>query len=199
MRVRTLLILATLATTAVSASAGGAGAATLFTTAAHTVRVPVGTIAGVVSGTLKFTTGPSVVEECGSSTLGLTVVQNNHARIIGAITSGSFTSCSPFPAVTPTFSGTSAPWTLTISGAGTSSGPNTTYNATVDGVSIDFGGGNYRGSLENVTAFQPTATGSPLCLELHAAKGLVGPLSGDLRVDATYCFEGAAAAWSLTD
>jgi len=46
---------------------------------------------------------------------------------------------------------------------------------------------------------RPTAAGAPLCLVFARAGSVVGPLIGDGRLHATYCFEGAASTWSMTN
>jgi hypothetical protein len=206
MRVRTLLVLTVLATTAASASAGGAGAATLFTTHVHAARVSVGATASFAStGNVRLTSGTSgsTVENCASSTLNLTVRQNNDTKVILAVTGASFTTCSPFPTVTPTFSGTSSPWTVTISGTGTASGVFRNWNAGLDSVSLDFGNGNYRGSVSGVNAYQIQPDGTPwdqpVCLLLESSGAVIGPITGDGRIDTNYCLEGGAVAWSLTN
>jgi hypothetical protein len=202
MHLRILLILTTLAAMAASVAATSAGAATLFTTAAHTGHVPTGTTAGISSSTVRLTSGTSgsTVESCADSTLNLTIVQNSGAKVVASVSGGNFTTCAQFPTVTPTFGGTSTLWTLTISGAGTVSGTRTRWTAGVDSVSFDFGNGNYRGSFSSrVTAYQPTAVGSPVCVEFASSGSVVGPLTGDGRLDATYCFEALASAFSLTN
>jgi hypothetical protein len=211
MRIRALLFMPVLAAAVLGVGAGSASAATLWTTPAHTSRVAVGQLASVAAFTnVRLTSGTSgsTVENCDQSTLSLNLVQNNDAAVIGAIGGGSFTGCAPFATVTPTFSdpsGTSTPWTLTVTGNSTTSGTRTQWRATVDSVNVDFGGGNYRGTLGhasggNITAWQPTATGAPICLEFNSSGSLIGPLTGDGRIDATYCFEGSKASqFSLTN
>jgi hypothetical protein len=206
MRIRALLFTPVLAAAVLGVGASGASAATLFTTTAHSARVTVGATATAGSTTnIRLTSGTSgsTVENCASSALNLTLVQNNDTKLIGSITGGSFTTCSPFPSVTPTFSGTSSPWTLTVSGTGTVSGTRTQYAASVDSVSVDFGNGNYRGNLGttggSIVAYQPTAAAAPLCLDFNSSGSLIGPLTGDGRVDGTYCFTGASASYSLTN
>jgi hypothetical protein len=202
MRIRAVLFMSVLAAAVLGAGAGGASGATLFTSTAHTARVAVGTVASAAGTNIRLTSGSATIEFCESSTLTLSLVQNNDNKLIGAIGStgaNTFSACAPIASVTPTFTGTSTPWTLTVDGNGVVSGTRTTWTATVDSVSVDFGGGNYRGNLENVTAWQPTATGSPICLEFDASGTLIGPLTGNGRVDGQYCFEGGAAAFSLTN
>jgi hypothetical protein len=210
MRIRALLFMPVLAAAVLGVGASGASAATLFTTTAHTTRVTVGAKASAAStGNIRLTSGTtgSTVENCTSSTLSLTLTQNNDTKVIGQIDSGAganvFAGCSMFPTVTPTFSGTSQPWTLTVSGTGTVSGTRTQWTAHVDTVSVDFGNGNYRGNLGisgSIFAYQPTAAAAPICLEFNSSGSLIGPLTGDGRVDGTYCFEGAAASqYSLTN
>jgi hypothetical protein len=191
-----------LVASALGMTAGTASGATLFTTGAHTARVTVGATAGLTTSTIaRFTSGTSgsTFNTCASSTLGLTLVQNNDTKVILTTTGGTFSGCVPFTPVTPTFSGTSTPWTLTVSGTGTVSGTRTQWGATLDSVSLDYGNGNYRGNYSGLTAFQPSATASPICVAFVAAGSLIGPITGDGRLDTTYCFEGGAAAWSLTN
>jgi hypothetical protein len=190
-----------LAAIAFGLTANTASAATLFTSPAHATRVSVGTAASISTTSWRWTSGTSgsTFEACSGSTLNLNVAQNNDAKLILAVSGGTFSGCSPFPAVTPTVSGTSSPWTFTVSGTGTVSGTRTQWAASLDSMSIDFGNGNYRGNFAALTAWQPTASPSPVCIEFASAGSLVGPLTGDGRLDTTYCFEGPAAAWSLTN
>jgi hypothetical protein len=201
MRIRALLFTPVLAVALLGAGVSSASAATLFTTSAHTTRVTVGATASATATTnIRLTSGTSgsTVNNCNNSALSLALRQNNDTKVIGAITAGSFSNCAPFATVA-TFSGTSSQWTLTVSGNSTTSGTRTQWAASVDSVSVDFANGNYRGNFGNVTAYQPTATGAPLCLEFASSGSLVGPLTGDGRVDGTYCFDGASAAYSLTN
>jgi hypothetical protein len=201
MRLRVLALLPAFAAVAVGLTADTASAATLFTSTGHTSRVSVGSTGSISTTSVRLTSGTSgsTVEACSNSTLNLTVVQNNDTRVVLAVHSGSFTTCSPFPTIQPTFSGTSTPWTFTVAGTGTVSGTRTQWATSLDGMSYDFGGGNYRGNFANLTAWQRTASPSPVCIEFASAGSIVGPLTGDGRLDTTYCFEGGAAGWSLTN
>jgi hypothetical protein len=201
MHFRTLPLVPLLAAVALGLTANAASAATLFTTTAHTTRVSVGTAASVSTTSWRLTSGTtgSTTQTCGASTLNLTVAQNNDNKILAVISGALFTSCAPFPSIIPTFAGTSTTWTLTVSGTGTVSGARTQWPAALHNLSYDFGNGNYRGSFANLTAWQPTAPPSPVCIEFASAGSIVGPLTGDGRIDSTYCFEGGAAAWSLTN
>jgi hypothetical protein len=201
MRLRMLPLIPVLATAALGLTANGASAATLFTNTAHSTRVTVGATASISSANWRWTSGTSgsTMETCNASTFSLTLVQNNDNKVIGAVNGASFTGCAPFPTLTPTFSGTSTTWTFTIDGTSTVSGTRTQWTAALHNFSFDFGNGNYRGNIANLTAWQPTASPSPVCIEFASAGSFVGPLTGDGRVDTTYCFEGAAAAWSLTN
>jgi hypothetical protein len=201
MRLRMLPLIPVLATLAFGLVANAASAATLFTTTAHTTRVSLGTAASISTTSWRLTSGTSgsTTQTCGASTLNLAVAQNNDNKIIGVVSGASFTTCAPFSTLTPTFTGTSSTWTFTVSGTGTVSGSRTQWPAALHNFSYDFGNGNYRGNFANLTAWQPTASPSPICIEFASAGSIVGPLTGDGRVDSTYCFEGGAAAWSLTN
>jgi hypothetical protein len=204
MRLRMLPLAPVLAVAALGLTANAASAATLFTTTAHTARVSVGTAASISTTSWRLTSGTSgaTVEACSAATFSLTVAQNNDNKIIAAVGHAgptTFSGCAPYPSLTSTFSGTSSTWTFTINGNGTVSGTRTQWTAALHNFSYDFGGGNYRGNFANLTAWQPTASPSPVCIEFASAGSIVGPLTGDGRVDATFCFEGSAAAWSLTN
>ena len=195
MRIRAFIISA-LAATALLSAAGSASAATLFTTASHATRVTVGATAVGTGTNVDLTSGSSVINHCGHSALNLTLAQNNDTEVIGNVTGGSFNVCnSP---VQGTFT---TPWSLRISGTGTVSGTNTCWNGRVLGVVFDLLGGSYSGSLTTgVTACQPTATGAPLSLKLASAGFVVGPLTGNGRIDGSYVFTGSpASGYSLTN
>jgi hypothetical protein len=197
MHLRTLPLIPVLTAIALGLTANAASAATLFTTPAHTSRVSVGTTASIATTAgLRFT--GAIPDTCPSSTVGLRLVQNNDAGVILSATAASFSGCSPFPPLIPTFTGTSAPWTYTINGNSNIGGTRTQWASALHNFSFDFAGSNYRGNFNSITAFQPTATSSPVCLELASAGTFTGPGGGG-SLDATYCFEGGAAAWSLTN
>jgi len=199
MRIRALLLASTATVTAALAfGATGASAATLFTSTAHTARVAVGAVASASASTpIILTSSTSAINSCSGSTLNLQVTQNTDAGGVAAtVTGGAFSGCSPFsPGLTFT-----PPWRLTVTGNGTVVGANTQWNASFDNVRFDLNGGLYTGNLTTgVVAFQPTAGTSPLCIRFSDAGTLSGPLTGNGRIDGNFCFEGAAAGWSLTN
>jgi hypothetical protein len=198
MRNRALLFIPVLAAVALGIGASGASAATLFTSTAHTTRVSVGTVADATSvAPIDLTSGSSLINRCQHSTLQLRLEENSDTRVSIGVTGSSFSSCSPFASVIGTHS---PPWTLTISGTGRVIGSFTDYSATADRVAFDLAGGLYTGNLTTgVTITQPTATTSPICVDLNAAASVAGPLTGDGRIDGKYCLTGAAAAFSFTN
>jgi len=195
MRIRALIISA-LAATALLSAASSASAATLFTTTGHTARVTVGATAVGTGTNVDLTSGSSVINHCAHSALNLTLSQNNDTAVIGNVTGGTFNGCAN--PVTPTFPSV---WSLVIRGNGTAqAGENTCWTASVTAVEFDLLGGKYTGNLlTGVTACQPTTTGSPLTLKLASAGFVSGPLTGNGRIDGSYVFTGAAAAYSLTN
>jgi hypothetical protein len=199
MRIRALLFLSALAATALlGIGAGSASAATLFTTTAHTARVTVGAIAVGTGTNVDLTSGTAVINHCAHSSLNLLLDQNNDTAVVGTVTAGSFNGCNN--PVTPTFlnGGVTANWVLTVSGNSSLINDQNCWNASVDRVTFDLLGGQYAGNLTGVTACQPTS-GSPLTLRLPSAGSVAGPLTGNGRIDGSYVFTGAAAAYSLTN
>ena len=191
MRVRALL----LAAAVLAVDASGASAATLFTTAAHTTRVTVGTTApATLANGLVITSASTPIYTCLHSTLHLTVAQNNDAPLVGSVVGGSLSPCN-----VPMTGNFATPWRLTIAGTSTMVGGFTRWNAAIDNVSFNILSGTHSGNLTTgVTATQPTAAAAPICISLVAAGAVAGPLTGDGRFDATYCLSGTSAAFSLT-
>lgn len=196
MRIRSLLFIPALAAAALAIGASGASAATLFTTTAHTTRVTVGATATATSTTpIVLTSGATKINTCTHSTLHLVLVQNNDVEVVGNVVAGSFTPC-----LNPVTGNFTTPWGLTVSGTGTMDGAFTRWNARVNNVSFNLLGGTYTGNLTTgITVTQPTVATSPLCLHAANAGFVTGPLTGDGRIDGTYCFSGTAASFSLTN
>jgi hypothetical protein len=196
MRIRALLFLSALAVVVLGVGASGASAATLWTTAAHTTRVAVGATGDAInSGAIVMTAnGTNVVNSCNASTLHLVVGENTDTRVSITATGGTITSCTNFP-LTPTFS---PAWKVTVTGSSAVIGANTVFTSTVHNFAFDLVGvGLFAGNLETgVTATQVTFGTAPICLTLSSVTGLIGP--AEVTLDGRYCFEGAAAAWSLT-
>jgi len=195
MRLRAILPASVLAVAAVLAGAGSASAATLYTTTAQTTPVSVGSaFSATATSTVTFTSATSLMNQCTSSTLSGTVQQNSGGTVAGNITSGSFSSCSPFPYVA-TFP---SAWALVISGSSTIVGGTTSWNATLANFRFDLNNGPYSGNFTTggVTAIQNHASG-PICLRFADAGTYSGPLTGNGRIDANYCLGGGSAAWSL--
>jgi hypothetical protein len=193
MRIRAILISSALVVTAAVGTASSASGATLFTDTSRTTPVAVGTTANATNRVpVVLTSATSVINTCNNSTLNLTLDQNSGGTVVGTVTAGSFTNCHPLPA-TGIYT---APWKLSIHGAATATGDVTRWNAQVTGVGFLLGGGTYHGNLTTgVTAEQ--TEGGMACLDFNDAGQLTGPLTANGRIDTTYCFEGAAAAYSL--
>jgi hypothetical protein len=199
MRNRALLFIPVLAAAVLGIGASGASAATLFTNTAHTTRVSVGTTATATSeGNIDRTSGATLLNRCPHSSLHLVVEENSDTRVSIGVVASTFSACTGIGAVTGVHT---PPWTLTITGTGTMIGGSTAYAATVHRVTFNIVGGLYAGNLETgVTATQPTAATSPICVDLNAAGTVSGPLTGDGRIDGKYCLtSGAASAFSLTN
>jgi hypothetical protein len=198
MRIRARLFLLLLAVTAMSlGGVGGASAATLFTSTTHTTRVTAGATADLVAiSPIVFTSATTVINSCNNGTLHVVIDQNTDAAVIATVTAGTLTNCSPAP-YTPTFG---TPWRLSITGSGTTVAPNVQWPATLSNFAFDVLNGVYTGNLTTgVTAFQSEPRTSPVCLRLADSGEFSGPLTGNGRIDATFCFEGAAGSWSLTN
>jgi hypothetical protein len=171
-----------------------ASAATLFTTPAHTTRVTVGSTFSTTETDLQITSGSTTIETCTHGVLDHTVVQNNHAAVLFAVTGGSASGCTPV-VLTMTL-----PWTVSVSGTGTVIGTNTCWHGSISAVRFDMFGGLYTGNLTSgVTSCQPTATGSPISLKLDTAGTVTGPLTGAGKLSTFVDFLGAAASYSWTN
>jgi len=173
----------------------------LYTTPEHVGAVSVGSTATVVSGTVTARTGAATVNSCGSSSLVLRIDDNTPSGVVGSIISGTFTNCALSAAG-------DFPWKVNVSGSGTVSGTSRIFtNASWSSVSATLWGvspGN--GTLTGATGSPPTdgvyvrqvaSTGDSLCFVLDNAGTLSGPLLSDGKIDATYCLDGSASAWSL--
>jgi hypothetical protein len=183
--------------------AGPATADTLFASPARTTPVAVGTTANVLSGTLTSTGtlgGVEVSNDCTSSTLSFSIVQNDAAAIVGTVTSGTFSGCDA--AVTGNF-----PWRFTLRGGGVASGANTVFTtSTWDDVSMtvqsltsvaDLPDAAGSPPTNGVYVLQTTATGTGICLVWSDAP-VPGPFLTNGKMNTTYCLEGApATTWSI--
>jgi hypothetical protein len=193
---RTRLLLASLfATTALLASSGGASAVELYTSSAHSATVPVGATASatITAGNgFRITSGTATVNNCSAGTLGMSVTQNSAGTVRLIVSAGTFSACVFGMTVT-----VSADTTIDISGIPFINGGVKVAVSSFTNVSLHFLGGNYTGNLTNVTATEPTAAGAPICFKLSNSGTLVGPLTSAGKVDAQYCLDGTAAAYSF--
>ena len=197
MRLRAFLLVPALAAAVLAVGASGASGATLFTSAAHTTRVTVGATATatLTSPVLDWTFASVRFNACTHSTLHFSLAQNNHTAVVANVVSGAFGPC-----VSPITGNFATPWKLTVTGTGTMVGAFTRWSAAIDSFSFNQLGGSYSGNLTTgVTATQPTTAAAPICIHLANAAGFSGPLTGDGRIDASYCFSGTSAAFSLTN
>ena len=199
MRVRALLLVPALVTAVLAIGASGASAATLFTNAGHATRVTVGATASATSTTpLLLTSGATRMNTCTHSSLQLVISQNNDTAVVGTVVGGTFNPCGA--TMTGAFF---MPWRLTMTGAGVMSGGFTRWSAAINNVSFTVFGGLYTGNVTTgITATQPTTPStigaSPICVHMTAAGSVSGPLTGDGRLDGSFCLSGTSAAFSLT-
>jgi hypothetical protein len=173
--------------------ASSASAATLFTSAAHTSRVPVGTTFQATSPGVSVTSSPlGLTATCtGDSTLQLAVRENSDTRISLTVTSGTFSGCDN--ATTGTFD-----WTITVVGNGAVSGTNTVYTTTQHNMRFDVAGrGSFTDTAVIGSAHQPTIGTAPICITPPSLFDLLARIP-QAFFDFKYCLTGAAAAWSLT-
>jgi len=202
MRWRTSLVLSVLSVCATLAlGAGSATAATLYNNAAHFTPVSVGAT-GSLALTSPYTwtqvittTGNTplhaALNTCTQSTLKVRVGRND-GTVSGTVVTSAFGGCTPF-ALVPTL-----PWTLVVQGAGTSAPPISHWNAALDNFKFVLGGATYSGNITTgVTATEPTTGTAPVCIAFKDALSFSGQLWQNVPTDGTYCFEGAAATWSL--
>jgi hypothetical protein len=195
MRYRPLLVSLVIAAACSAGLSGGASAATLFTTGAHTTRVAIGATQSLTTTTpWTYTSATSVLNSCSNSTLQLTLFQNTDAAVVATVTGGTFTGCTPF-APTGNFG---TPWQLTVSGSPTTTGDITRWAASLSNVSFNLAGGTYTGSFTTGVTARQTGSSGAMCVDFNDAGTVSGPLSSNFRVDTSYCFEGAAATYSLT-
>jgi hypothetical protein len=213
MQRRIRLLTATLAEAVLGITASSASAATLYTTAAHTTAVPVGTVitsATAVGGpnVYPFTYTASFApnapfEACTSATMAVTVTQNSGGVFKAGPYGASLTGCLP-SSLTPMLGGSN----LQFSGSSVTSGSNTAWlngafnnwYMTWPGSYAPFVGsfGAATGSPPSKGVFvqQPTTAKAPVSLVLAKA----GPVSGNGVsgwLDATYTFTGASASYSF--
>jgi len=201
MRIRAMMF-ALAATAAMGIGASGASAATLYTSGTFGTLVSPGTaVSATAVSPVILTSATSALNTCTSSTLSGTVSDNGSAsgRVVGNITSGSVSGCSPFSAQV-TFP---SAWQLTITGTGTTTGGFTVYSAQLHNVRFDLNNGPYSGTLSGIVVRQGhnssagPGPGGASCLQLQDVGTLTGPLTGNGRIDTNYCFAGAAASWRL--
>jgi hypothetical protein len=218
MQSRIRLLTATLAVAVLGISTSSASAATLYTTAAHTTPVPVGTVVttatavGAPGGPYPFNYTASFApgapfETCASATLNVTVTQNSggvfKASPTGPSGSASLNGCLP-AALAPQLGGS----IVQVSGSSVASGSNTAWlNAgfsfwtmTWSSNSVPFKGilGAATGNppTNGVFVQQPTTAKVPVSLVLSKA----GPVNGNGVsgwLDATYTSTGASASYSF--
>jgi hypothetical protein len=201
MRLRAPLLLLAFAIVVSGIGVSGASAATLWTTPAHTTRVPFGSTAVATSeGGITLTSGGFVVDSCLHSSLAMTLMENDMTGVALTVTTSSFSGCA---GELGTITGThgTALWRLTVKGSGTVSGTTTVFASQFDNVVFDAGaGGTYSGTLTTgVQASQPTAGGAPICVTLvNAGPGGGTGITGTM--DGKYCFTGGlGATWSLAN
>jgi hypothetical protein len=208
MRKRLTLLIATLAVAAVAVPSA-ASAATLYTTAAHTTAVPVGTTitAAIPSGTEhRIYSGTSLVNVCFGGTLSLKVTQNSAGTFKADVTGDTFA-----PGCLGTLGSLQgkAGGTLQVSGSSVVNGSNSAWLGTaLTGVLWEFPTpklvmkGNFTSAAgsppkNGVFSQQPTAAKAPVSVELTTAKTLESCPYAECNVSATYTLTGTAAAYSL--
>ena len=184
--------------------AASAGADTLYTDATHTDGVAISSTADLASGTLTLsgTFGSTLATDvCTSSTLTTEIRQNDGAVVAATVTGGAFSGCSTGIPVG------NFPWTVTVRGTAITSGSDKVYvNTTWDEVSIS-AFTTFTGTFTDSRSFVPftgaytkqnAVVGTNLCFVLADAGTLGGPGVTDVKLTATYCpAGGAAASWSL--
>jgi hypothetical protein len=185
-----------LALAALFGAAQSASAATLWTSTAHTVRVPIGTTTSLVSEGPVQLTNPTGVPAgtCGQWTLhGIVIRNDDTASAVQAV--GGTTSDCTVP-VTLTFT---PPWTFTFTGTGTPGAGTTSFTGTLDNAQFDLTDGLYTNPAPvDFAATQPLPGTSPITLRFNDAGPFFGP-TGAYFIDASFVFEGPATGWSLTN
>jgi hypothetical protein len=195
MRLRTLALTPALAFAMLSISAGGASAVTLFTSAAHTVRVPVGATATLTAQNWQISSGAVPFATCTHAQVNVRISQNNDTLAIADTIGGSLTGCGSFTA-TPTFLTGSR---ITF-GAHLSSPPLTAAVTRWDGYVVHTGifGPTYTGDLTGGITTTRTPGSTPTCVTLAGARTLTTSSPATGFITANFCFAGTAASWSFT-
>jgi hypothetical protein len=208
MRTRLTLLIAMLAVAAVAVPSA-ASAATLYTTAAHTTAVPVGTTltSSIATGAnWNIYSGGTLAETCTSGTLNSKVTQNSAGVFKAEVTGGTF----PF-SCTPWTMSVESGGALQVTGSSVANGTNSAWlGATLNGlhVNLETGLGIYRmiGNFTSATgsppangvfAQQPTAAKAPVSVILAHASSLTECPFGACNVSTTYTLTGTSAAYSL--
>lgn len=209
MRKKLSLMAAALAVTA-CLGASSASAATLYTTAAHTTPVSVGSTftATMPSGYWLYEAPAGTVQQlCESASLSFSVVQNSAGVFKAKPTSNSFAKCAIGQSgfVSPT-----GPNELQVSGSSTAVGANTDWlGTTLKGIGwewpsafawfyANFTSASGNPPVKGVFTQQPTVAKAPVSIVLNQA----GTVSSEKFftpgvVSATYTLTGAAASWSF--
>lgn len=186
--------------------AGSASAATLYTSAAHTTPVAVGSTftATMPAPYWKEYVSTQEVEPvswCNGATISYKVTQNSAGVFKATSTAGALSTCINN---TTMYLG----WNLEISGGSTAVGSNTDWlGTTIKNVGFTWDKlATFTGSFKSATGSppvkgiftqQPTVAKAPVSLVLDHAPGISDPSFGQFTVSATLTFAGAAAAWSF--
>jgi hypothetical protein len=184
---------------------GSASAATLYTSAAHTVPVPVGTTFTASTPTTtdysayQVRQGKAVLEACNNGSFTFKVTQNSLGTFKAAYVNGSLSGCAPFAfTVVPTGE-------LTVSGSSITVGTNRAWESTVlkssvlaNGSTVTSTYGGATGNPPAAGAFirEPATTGPAASIVLSEAGTFAGPIFQG-QVTATYSLTGTAAGYSF--
>jgi hypothetical protein len=186
---RTITLLAATFVVAVGI-AGSASAATLYTNAAHTTPVAVGTTltASHPSGVfyyMYYASGGTLFDACADNALIVKVTQNSGGVFKAGNVDRILSSCAN------PWGGTSS-GTLQISGSATTVGSNKSWASTTLSDSSTIGGSivteNFSGA--GVSAQQPTSGGTPLSIVLDHAGTMTAGVQ-NLKASGTYQFNGS--------
>ena len=206
MRLRLGLVTAGLVVASVAVGSSAASAATLYTTAAHTSAVPLGTTFTAATATTadysayRVLTGTNVRAACNSASLTFQVTQNSGGIFKAQVTGGAHTGCIAAESVVGTPS-----TLLQVGGSSVVNGTGKAWASTSLTVDVQFLGQFYFGSFSGATgsplahgvfAQQPT-TGTPVSVALNDAGDQAGLSYTAGHVTSTYTFTGAAANYSL--
>jgi len=203
-----ITLAATLAVAVIGIGASSASAATLYTTAAHTTAVPVGTTltAAIPSGSEHriYDKFGGLVNVCFGATLSLKVTQNSAGVFKADATGGTFASCIGIgkEGITVKPGGT-----LQVSGSSVVNGSNTAWlGTTLKVLTWEIPGlvmkGNFTSAagsppINGVFTQQPTTAKAPVSVVLANAKTLENCGFAECNVSANYTLTGTAAAYSL--